>query len=234
MEKDPRMDITPPAQDSRQQQILLQKYSLEQNIKRNLNWFYWIGGMSILNSIISATGSGISFVIGLGLTQVIDAIASGVAADLGSGGFIIQIFGWMFDLVIAGFYLLEGALAKKRIKWLIILGMVFYALDAALLLYFQDYLSALFHGLGLFGIFKGLQLIGTLKKLEQQPAQHAPLSYSAQPGVYPSTGTAIPVISEPQKSKKDFWLLVGITCAVVFGGLCLFLVMFFFMANTMQ
>lgn len=228
------MDITPPAQDSSQQQILLQKYTLEQNIKRNLNWFYWIGGMSILNSIISATGSGITFVIGLGLTQVIDAIASGAAAELGSGGIIVQIIGWVLNLVIAGFYLVEGALAKKHIKWFIILGMVFYALDAVLLLVFQDFLSALFHGLGLFGIFKGLQLIGSLKTLEQQPAQVGPLSYTTQPGVYPPTGAAIPVISDPQKSKKNFWLLVGITCAVVFGGLCLFLVMFFYMARTMQ
>ena len=43
------------------------------------NWFYWIAGLSLVNTILLYTGSEWVFVVGLGVTQLIDGIAIEIA-----------------------------------------------------------------------------------------------------------------------------------------------------------
>jgi hypothetical protein len=217
------MENNPPTQTiNPKMQFTSQKFFLEQKINSNLRWFYWIGGMSILNSIIAAASGGLSFVVGLGITQVIDVIMAGVAENLGSGGYIVQVFGWIIDLVIAGFFIALGALSKKRITWLIIVGMVFYALDAILLLIFEDFYSALFHGLGLWGLFTGLRQIAQLKKFEGQYATVQTSPIAPQAPVYSTDFNAIPVITEPTNKKRNFWIFTAILVTLALGGVCAF------------
>src|SRR5690349_15552832 len=49
----------------------------ERKIKSGAGWFYWIAGLSLINSVIAATGAGWAFIVGLGVTQFIDAFAHG-------------------------------------------------------------------------------------------------------------------------------------------------------------
>lgn len=43
-------------------------------IKGGANWFYWIAGLSIINTLIIFFNGDVNFIVGLGLTQIIDAI----------------------------------------------------------------------------------------------------------------------------------------------------------------
>ena len=70
-------------------------------LKSGANWFYWIAGLSVVNSLIFAFGGHTSFIAGLGLTQLIDGI---------------------FDAVIAGFhvfaliYIVRGFIACRAVS----------------------------------------------------------------------------------------------------------------------
>jgi hypothetical protein len=227
-----------PAQEAVRQQTLFnsQKFTLEQKIKSSLNWFYWIGAMSIINSVISAFDGGMSFVIGLGITQLIDGIMARIATDLGTGGYIVQIFGWLIDLAVAGFFILLGYLARKKIKWLIITGLVLYILDGGFLLVLGAYKSALFHGLGIWGIISGLRLMKQLELLLKEgppsfkPAtssmvsdfsQAAPSASFTQPQSYSTVNysNAIPSIPAEQPEKKNhrirFYTIVAVLLAII-------------------
>src|SRR5437016_14082822 len=41
---------------------------LEKQLKSGGSWFYWIAGLSLINSAIALSGSGMRFILGLGVT----------------------------------------------------------------------------------------------------------------------------------------------------------------------
>ena len=42
-------------------------------LKSGASWFYWIAGLSLINSFIALSGSDYGFILGLGITRIIDA-----------------------------------------------------------------------------------------------------------------------------------------------------------------
>jgi hypothetical protein len=141
---------------------------LENQMKSGLNTFYWVAGLSMVNTVAFLTGGGISFVIGLASTQFIDALAHALATDLGSSaGTIISIVGVVIDLFIVGLFCLFGYMGRKRYGKVVILGITLYVLDAGLEILFQDWFAVLFHVLMLVSLVKGYRAINTLKKLEE-------------------------------------------------------------------
>src|SRR5438270_4545311 len=80
---------TAPAQpqlDQRQVQLLQQKLKAERQLRSGANWFYWIAGLSLLNTIIFMAGSDWHFVAGLGITQLIDAFANAPSVSMPLAG----------------------------------------------------------------------------------------------------------------------------------------------------
>ena len=112
------------------------------------HWFYWIAGLSLINSLIVISGGSLHFVVGLGITSVVDALAKRLG-DLGP----------VLALVINGFtaavLVLFGVFAAKAHKWAFLVGMVLYAADGLLLLAFKDYFGAGFHAYALWAIYRG-------------------------------------------------------------------------------
>ena len=138
----------------------IQKLRAEQIVKGGASWFLWIAGLSIVNSIVGMAGGGVHFIVGLGITQVVDVIAhrvgsSGIVLDLIINGFVVGIF------------LLFWNFAKKGQSWAFMVGMGLYALDGLLLLSFKDIFSVAFHAYALFRIYNGLKAAPLLEKLEQ-------------------------------------------------------------------
>jgi hypothetical protein len=119
-------------------------------LKSGASWFYWIAGLSLINSIVAFTGSGWGFVLGLGITQLIDAFGQ----SLEGGGKVVVL---ILDLLAAGVFVFFGLFANKRHTWAFIVGMVFYALDGLLFLLVQDWLGLGFHVFVLFCLFRGFQ-----------------------------------------------------------------------------
>lgn len=112
-----------------------------------------------------ADGAEWSFIVGLGATQMVDGIVLAITEEMEVSQ-AIKFGAFAVDLLIAGVYVLISFLGLKRIKAIIIMGMVFYALDGLIFLLVGDFLSIAFHGYALFCIFGGLKALNQLSELE--------------------------------------------------------------------
>ena len=157
----------PNAADTSQLVVAKKLLSLENQLKSGASWFFWIAGLSVLNTILYLTGAGITFALGLGVTQIIDVLASMIAAEVSAGAAsVLQAIALGLDFGIAGIFVLFGVLGRKRINWAIVTGMVLYAGDGLICLLFQEWLGAVFHCLALWGLFHGFKAINELARFE--------------------------------------------------------------------
>jgi hypothetical protein len=120
----------------------------EAQLKSGASWFYWIAGLSLINSIVAFTGSDWRFILGLGITQIFDAFGN----DLGGAGKAVVL---MLDLLAAGVLVFFGVFAHKRHLWAFVVGMVLIALDGLIFLFVQDWLGVGFHVFVLYCLFRG-------------------------------------------------------------------------------
>ncbi len=135
--------------------------TLERRLRISADWFIWIAALSLVNSVIRLSGGRMFFIFGLGVTQVIDSFATGLA----SGGTAVA-FG--LDLVAAGVFALFGFFGRKRQTWSFAVGMSLYALDAVIYVLGGDWLSVAFHGYVLYRMFGGLQASGQLNGMAKR------------------------------------------------------------------
>ena len=137
-----------------QERILADDYELVSRVKRGANWFYWIAGLSLVNSLIFLFGGNWSFFAGLGITQLVDGIVDQITR---SGDFsFIKIIAFVLDLIIAAVFVMCGLWSNKFQVWAFVTGMVLYLLDGLLILVLGAYLPAAFHIFALYMIFRGL------------------------------------------------------------------------------
>jgi hypothetical protein len=137
----------------------VQKLRAEQLVKSGASWFLWIAGLSIVNSIVGLAGGGVHFIVGLGITQFVDALAH----QVGSSGLVLDI---VINGFVVGVFVLFWKFASKGQSWAFIVGMVLYALDGLLLLMFKDIFSVAFHAYALFRIYTGMKILPVLHRLE--------------------------------------------------------------------
>lgn len=128
------------------------EFIVSRRVKSSANWFYWIAGLSLINTFIVLTNGSINFVVGLGLTQVVDGFAYYFSNTLGT---ISIVIGVMIDILISSFFVLLGFKSGKGIKWSFIVGMVLYSLDGLIFLYLKDFVAIGFHIFALYNIFVG-------------------------------------------------------------------------------
>jgi len=145
-----------------EKKLVEQQIKIENNFTSGANWFFWIAGLSLVNSATSLSGSSMNFVIGLSTTQFIDAVASGIPGPYSTMFTMIAI---MLDLGFAGLFFVFGILARRRSRAGFVLGMIFYGFDSLLLLLIGSIIGIVFHVLALVFIFTGLR---ALQKLEKQ------------------------------------------------------------------
>lgn len=142
------------------EKTIAERLKTEGELKSGANWFFFIAGLSLINSVLLFTGSDLNFIIGLGITQIIDVIGYYI-------GSIGQIIAFIVDIFIAGVFVLFGLLSRKGYMWAFIIGMFLYASDGLLFLLVQDWLSIGFHVFALYYIYGGLKAsrrIATLAK----------------------------------------------------------------------
>ncbi|MFN7931350.1 MAG: hypothetical protein U0Y68_26155 [Blastocatellia bacterium] len=134
---------------------------LEQQFAAGASWFYWVAGLSMVNSLIALFDGNWHFIFGLGITEVIEGIAKGL--DMGMG---VKVLAFVFACFVAGMFALFGYLSMRKMRWPFWVGMVIYALDALLLLLFQDWISAAVHGYVLYRMFAAVSAVKQLAALE--------------------------------------------------------------------
>ena len=130
------------------ERIAVSKMMAAARAKTGARWFYWIAGLSMINSIVMITGGNLHFVVGLGITSVVDAMAKKV----GSAGSVLDL---IINGFVAGIFVLLGTFAVKVQRWAFVLGMALYAIDGLLLLGVKDFFSVAFHTWALYAIYRG-------------------------------------------------------------------------------
>ena len=124
---------------------------LEKQLKGGGSWFYWIAGLSLVNSVVALSGSGTRFILGLGITQIFDELAKGMGSGAGLAVAVV------LDLLAAAVFVFFGVFANKRHTWSFIVGMALYALDGLIYLIGQEWLGVGFHAFALFCLFRGFK-----------------------------------------------------------------------------
>jgi hypothetical protein len=118
-------------------------------------WFFWIAGLSLVNSIILLSGGDSYFVVGLGVTLVTDSVAVMIAEENPDVAMVVKGAAFGFDLLVAGIVCLFGWLSRRPILPIFALGMVLYLLDGLIYVLVGDWMSVGFHAFVLFGMWSG-------------------------------------------------------------------------------
>jgi hypothetical protein len=199
--------------DANQIGLIQKKISLERSIQSSGNWFVVIAVFSMINTIIFALGGSLTFVIGLGITQIIDAVVYVITQEAsGDWSLVIHIIGFGLDLGLAWIFIGIGALVKKKHQGVLVAGLAVYALDALSLLLFQAWLAVAFHAFFLFIMGGGFRSINSLKALEANGPIEIPKEMIAP--------------KKPLfKMSKKTEVIITIVCLVLLIGLfaCLFI-----------
>lgn len=128
--------------------------NLAARAKGGANWFYWIAGLSAVNTLLFLSDSNVSFLAGLGITQVADGLIEGVIQAGGPPFFRgVAIF---VDVVVVIFFALFGYYSGRLFFGAFLAGTIIYALDGLLLFALGDILAAGFHIFALIFIIRGL------------------------------------------------------------------------------
>lgn len=138
-------------------------------MRRGAGWFLTIAVLSGINSVLQIVDAKIRFIFGLGITQVVDAVGK----RAGQNGMFVTI-------AVDGVFLLMLVLcwkwAKAGSQGAFLAGMIAYALDGLLLLFFSLWLDAAVHAYALFMMWQGFAAARELAQMQQavQPGLSQP------------------------------------------------------------
>ena len=135
-------------------------------MRRGAGWFLTIAILSGINSLLEAFNAKIRFIFGLGITQVVDAMAHGA----GQNGTVMMV---VVDGLFIVLLILCSKWAKAGSQGAFLGGMIAYALDGVLLLLFSVWLDAAVHAYALWMIWQGYSASRELAQLQR----------AAQPGL---------------------------------------------------
>jgi hypothetical protein len=155
---------------------------LEKRVKSGGSWLYWIAGLTLINSIAVLAGSNWSFVLGLTITQVIDAlVVTLVPAEI---SLVAKGVAFVVDLVAMGLFVFLGVQACRKRTWAFAVGVTLYGLDTLLTLLSLSVVSIGIHGWALFCLIIGMKAARQWSKLG-----YANLTAAEQPesGVAPTS-----------------------------------------------
>jgi len=123
-----------------------ERQALERRRRSGGQWFYWIAALSLINAVLAFAGQEWRFILGLGVTQVVQEMAKS-----GSAGTKAGLVGVALIVVFA----VMGQRAVQGHRWAFLLGMALFALDGALFMLIQDWVGVGFHAFALLMIGRG-------------------------------------------------------------------------------
>jgi hypothetical protein len=145
-------------------------------------WFWWIAGLSVINSVVLLTGGTFNFVLGLAVTQ----LADGAFHNL-------KIIALVFDALVVGFFFGAGFFAKKGHLWAFVVGGIAYLGDGIVFALFSEWVAVAFHAYALFMIYHGWNVLRT----ELQSAREAPPLVSPRPALAAVTPPPLEAATPP-------------------------------------
>lgn len=151
-------------EEKQQAPIEAEPADLAANAKKGANWFYWIAGLSVVNSLAYASGADFAFVMGLGITLIIDVIADAFVRNGGPSA--MKAVAVAFDFLIVGVFVLAGVFSGRRMTVAWVAGIAIYFIDTLIVLLLGDWMMTAFHCLALFFIVRGFLASMKLNKLD--------------------------------------------------------------------
>lgn len=123
-----------------------ERTELEAQRRGGGQWFFWVAALSLINSGLAMAGQEWRFILGLGVTQIVEELAKSGNAGMTAG---------LVSLAFIGIFAALGYQAVKGAEWAFLLGMVLYALDGGVFLLAQHWLGVGFHVFALAMIGRG-------------------------------------------------------------------------------
>jgi len=120
--------------------------ALERQRRSGGQWFYWIAALSLINAVLAFSGQQWRFILGLGVTQLVQEMAAA-----GSSGTIGGLVGVALIVVFA----VLGQRAVVGHQWAFPLGMILFGLDGLLFVLIQDWIGVGFDACALLMIGRG-------------------------------------------------------------------------------
>jgi hypothetical protein len=114
----------------------------EAHCRRGAAVFYWIAGLSLINMIALAGHWDFSMVVGLGVTEILQAAAI-VAGKAEEPGVMVGLYA--ATLAVIALFAVFGWRARQIERWPFVLGMWLYAADSVIFVVFQDFFALGFH-----------------------------------------------------------------------------------------
>ncbi len=153
-----------PATNDPQASYKLQMAAALARIKPSASWFDWIAILSVVNGAIALGNGNWNFLLGLGVTTVLNAYAR--------AGQISPTLSLAVTVVVAAFFWLMGRFAKSGQKWALILGMALYALDGILIVPYELWLMIAFHVYALIMLARAFGAISALEAVKADAQAH--------------------------------------------------------------
>jgi hypothetical protein len=122
------------------------------------SWFYWVVGLSVINTLGAMTTADFSFSLGLGITQLVD----GIALAFPSG----KVIALVIDFIILGFFVFLGViLTRRRAAWALWVGVILYGLDTLVFLIGPQWIALALHGFVLYKLSRGFGILNEAKQV---------------------------------------------------------------------
>ena len=123
-------------------------------VRRSATWFWWLGGLSLINSVATAMDLKYRMILGLGFTQALDGLFAPEEA--------IHL---VLVLALVGLFFLFGYYARGLSMSWYGSGMLIYGVDTLIFVVARDWIAVGFHVFVLFMLWGGFL---TLRGLKQQ------------------------------------------------------------------
>jgi hypothetical protein len=129
----------------------------QRSVRSSGSWFWWVAGLSVVNSVATMLEAKYGMMLGLGITQILDVLVfyglDGNAADPGMTARVVHLV--LVGLVV-GFFVAIGHFARRGVVAAFVVGMLAYALDAMVFVVAADWIAVGFHAFVLFWLWGGL------------------------------------------------------------------------------
>jgi hypothetical protein len=177
------MPETAPATD-----LITRRERLARRARHGACWFYGVAALSLVDSLVALVAPTGSFGLGLGISQVFDALAAGYADGV-ANAWAMRALGLAPSVAAVAIYALYGWLASHPRTGAFVCGLVFYVLDGLLLVAAGDVLGAGVHLVVLVLIGRGLKASVDLGMMRKPPiaaemsSAVAPTAHEAHGGI---------------------------------------------------
>lgn len=133
-------------------------------VQSSASWFWWVAGLSLVNSAGAMLDSSYGMVLGLGITQLIDAVfLYGADGEAAQPTLAVRAVHLALVLGVAGVFVALGVFAKRHSAMAFVVGMALYLLDALVYVVASDWIGVGFHAFVLFMLWGGYSTLRAIQ-----------------------------------------------------------------------